>query len=419
MAVDTPARIAVLGAGPIGIEAALYARFLGYDVVVFERDGIASQVARWGHISMISQFGRSRSPLGLAALKCQDAGYRAPDDDRYLTGRQWIDEYFAPLCQTDLLADHVRLGQTVVAVGRGQCSKPNGSEGTRTEDDFWILLHEPDGSRSWETADVVIDATGQCGSPAGAGPGGLPAIGEAELAGQLEYRTPDLAGAARSQYAGKRVLLYGIDQWAAHTVSQLVALQREAPATQVTWVGNRLSDNPSGPILTIPDDPSSRRQELILAANCRATGPSPAFTFQDRSGIRHMACDPDNGVYDVEFIGSPTLESTGSQDHFDQVIINAGWRPDHRLTREMLVRFDARTERPVTPPVADCSWVDDDRAPGAILLSDEPDFYILGAKRHGRLAGFLFQQGLAQIRDLFALIGGRTNLDLYAGSAPQ
>ncbi|MEC9117285.1 MAG: FAD-dependent oxidoreductase, partial [Planctomycetota bacterium] len=34
MAIDTPATIAILGAGPIGLEAALYARFLGYEVTV-------------------------------------------------------------------------------------------------------------------------------------------------------------------------------------------------------------------------------------------------------------------------------------------------------------------------------------------------------------------------------------------------
>ncbi len=41
MAVDTPATIAVIGAGPIGLEAALYARFLGYDVRIYERDAVA------------------------------------------------------------------------------------------------------------------------------------------------------------------------------------------------------------------------------------------------------------------------------------------------------------------------------------------------------------------------------------------
>jgi len=45
MALDPPARIAVLGAGPIGLEAALYGRFLGYDVDVYERGAGVAHVA--------------------------------------------------------------------------------------------------------------------------------------------------------------------------------------------------------------------------------------------------------------------------------------------------------------------------------------------------------------------------------------
>jgi len=40
MAIDTPARLVILGAGPIGLEAALYARFLGYDVEIFEQESL-------------------------------------------------------------------------------------------------------------------------------------------------------------------------------------------------------------------------------------------------------------------------------------------------------------------------------------------------------------------------------------------
>ncbi|MEC7408834.1 MAG: hypothetical protein VYB72_08465, partial [Planctomycetota bacterium] len=33
---DPPGKIAVIGAGPLGIEAALYGRYLGYDVTIYE-----------------------------------------------------------------------------------------------------------------------------------------------------------------------------------------------------------------------------------------------------------------------------------------------------------------------------------------------------------------------------------------------
>ena len=50
------------------------------------------------------------------------------------------------------------------------------------------------------------------------------------------------------------------------------------------------------------------------------------------------------------------------------------------------------------------------------LVSPEPDFYILGAKSYGRTSSFLVSVGLQQIRELFALIGDREDLDLYAGA---
>jgi 2-polyprenyl-6-methoxyphenol hydroxylase-like FAD-dependent oxidoreductase len=88
MAIETPARIAVIGAGPIGLEAALYARYLGYDVDVYERGRVAENLLQWGHVRMFSPFGQNRSPLGLAALKAQDPAWQPPGDDELLSGRE-------------------------------------------------------------------------------------------------------------------------------------------------------------------------------------------------------------------------------------------------------------------------------------------------------------------------------------------
>src|SRR5688572_4183500 len=109
MAIDTPARLAILGAGPIGLEAALYARFLGYDVVVYEAGEVAASVRRWGHVRMFTPFGMNRSSLGLAATGAQDESYQPPAEDALLTGREWAEQYLLPLAATDLLADHLRL----------------------------------------------------------------------------------------------------------------------------------------------------------------------------------------------------------------------------------------------------------------------------------------------------------------------
>ncbi len=52
-----PIRCAVLGAGPVGLEPALYAAVLGMDVTVHERGKeIAASVRDWGHVRMFSPF---------------------------------------------------------------------------------------------------------------------------------------------------------------------------------------------------------------------------------------------------------------------------------------------------------------------------------------------------------------------------
>lgn len=52
-------------------------------------------------------------------------------------------------------------------------------------------------------------------------------------------------------------------------------------------------------------------------------------------------------------------------------------------------------------------------AAAAPLVLPEPNFYILGSKNQGNQSDFTIVDGLRQIRDLFALIGGRAGLDLY------
>jgi hypothetical protein len=48
------------------------------------------------------------------------------------------------------------------------------------------------------------------------------------------------------------------------------------------------------------------------------------------------------------------------------------------------------------------------------LLQPAVHGYILGAKSRSGVEGFSFVEGLRQIRDVFAILGGRADLDLYA-----
>ena len=93
MAVDTPAKIVVLGAGPIGLETALYGRALGLPVKVYEKGQVGSNLLDWGHIRLFSPWSYNRSPLGTRRL-VEEHGHGADVDETYCpTGRELVEHY--------------------------------------------------------------------------------------------------------------------------------------------------------------------------------------------------------------------------------------------------------------------------------------------------------------------------------------
>jgi len=60
---------------------------------------------------------------------------------------------------------------------------------------------------------------------------------------------------------------------------------------------------------------------------------------------------------------------------------------------------------------ADCLTIASSGA--ATLRTTEPNFFILGAKSYGRNSQFLLRTGFEQVRDAFAMITGKSDLDLY------
>ena len=164
MAVDTPARIVVIGAGPIGLEAALYARFLGYDVAIYERGRVADRVRCWEHVTMVTPWRLNVTSLGLAALRAQDTLWSPPAGDSLLTGRQWAAQYLVPLSQTDLLADNLFEKTEVLAVAREDLppAEPADHEDDDEQDEpsFTIRVRDATGRERRDTAHVVIDAAG-------------------------------------------------------------------------------------------------------------------------------------------------------------------------------------------------------------------------------------------------------------------
>ncbi|HEX5442669.1 MAG TPA: FAD-dependent oxidoreductase [Pirellulales bacterium] len=417
MAVDTPARIAVLGAGPIGLEAALYARYLGYDVDLYERGRVAENLLRWGHVRLFTPWRMNVSPLGVAALRAQDETWRPPPDDALLTAREFVDIYYRPLAHSDLLADSLRTDTNVTAIGRqGQLKGENVGSDARIFADFRILLRGTSGHELVETADVVIDATGAYGNHCWLGDGGIPAVGESAAAHDIEYGLPDVLGDERETYAGRHTLVIGAGYSAATSIVALAALATESPGTRIVWAARREpTDRDTGPIRLMPNDRLREREQLARAANTLAQ--SAAIDF--RPGTLVSAIErTDSNRLRVQLAGKHAGEI-----EVDRIIANVGYRPDNTLWSELQVHECYATGGPMKLAAAlarqtsaDC--LDQAAAGAQALINPEPDFYVLGAKSYGRDSRFLLAAGLTQIRELFSIIGDRAELDLYGTMAP-
>ena len=421
MAVDTPARVAVLGAGPIGLEAAIYARFLGYDVDIYERGRVAENLLRWGHVRLFSPFGMNRSALGLAALSAQDADWRPPPDNALLTGREIAEQYYIPLAMSDLLVDNLHQRTEVVAIGREGLLKGEhiGEDDVRIDAPFRILLRDRSDEHLTErlaTADVVIDATGTFGTHNWLGEAGIPAPGELAAFAAIEYGLPDVLGADREKYAHRHTLVIGSGYSAATTVVALEELARQAPYTSITWITRSPNPSAEGPIRLIPDDRLPERERLARAANRLAGDDCDHVTHWPETVVDALT-HPGDGSFVVQLKGRHAGEVS-----VDRMIANVGYRPDRRIYSELQVHECYATDGPMKLSAALCNQqsadcLDQTTGGAQTLLNPEPDFYILGAKSYGRNSRFLIATGLNQIRDLFTIIGDREDLDLYTSIA--
>jgi thioredoxin reductase len=385
MAKAGPLRIAVIGSGPIGLEAALYAKINGFQVAVYDRGGIADHVRLWGHARLFTPFSANVTSIGLKALLHEKPNRDLPAESDIVTGREYRDVYLVPLGESEQLLESLNLEQYVLQIGRNNISKKSEPDDSRKC--FRLLVRDVKGQERIDVADAVLDCSGNYSTPKWLGDGNIPAVGEMAARQHIAARLEDILGERKSYYAGRSIALIGDGYSAAETMCGLATLAEEHPATWVFWItrGQR-----GQPLPRLQSDPFKERDRLAVKANSLATRCDGNLEFHPQTFLDEVVCHGADRGFRIagRSNGKPVSWEV------ERVIANVGYRSDRSFCASL------RVDEPLGK-----------------FETREPGYYILGAKSWGHESGFLLRDGFEQIKQVFAAITGNSRLDLYSKKA--
>ena len=404
-----PARhtLAVIGAGPIGLEAALAAIDHGFDVHVFEQGEVASHPLAWGHVTMFTPWRMNVGPVSRAHL--ERAGWTMPEESALPTGRELVELYLAPLAKMPAFEKRIhRFAQVVHVSRRGALKGDRPGRGERREHPFRLLVRDQGGRESFLHAFALLDASGVYHRPNWAGDGGIPARSELALAPQMTYHLPDVTGAARPRFAGRRTIVVGGGASAATTIAALAALAGEVPGTGAVWSTRAAA----GALLPdLAGDPLAARRELFARARELAHGAHPAVSHVGGAVVEGIEFNSATHRYRVALrVGEETRV-----EEVDEVVVHNGYGPDTSITRELQAHECWATQGSMKlaaalPAASGANGGDCLQVPATgpeALEHPEPDFYVIGNKSYGRANTFLLDAGFRQARQVVDALAHR------------
>lgn len=393
-----PPHIAIVGAGPTGLEAALAAADAGRSFTLYEAgDAVAEHLLRWQHVRLFSPWELDLSPRMRSHLAA--AGRSAPSGEACPTGGA-LRAVLQQIAALPAVNHRLRLGARVLAIGREGLLKHQAiANPARATHPFRLLVLGADGVECIEHADIVLDCTGTYGQPNATGDGGIPAPGEAALGARVRRQIPDFE-AEEKTWAGQRILLVGAGHSAQTAACDLQRLVLKRPGTGVVWALRRTE----AVWPAIEDDALPARSALIAAAQQVAQAPPEGFCVHTGVVVERLAHDA-HGIH-------ATLRRQGGgcfEVAVDRIVSLTGFVPDHQLYRQLQVHECYATCGPIKLAAAllgesssDCL---EQSSHGADTLANpEPGFFILGAKSYGRNATFLMRVGWQQVAEVFALL---------------
>ena len=379
-------RIAVLGAGPTGLEAALAAFQRGWEVTVYESaPHVAGHVRAWGHVQLFTPWSMSVSPRTVAAVGL------APALDACPSGHE-LAEHLDRVAT--LLGDRVLTSTRVHAVARDGLLKSEeiGSD-ARGARAFRLLVSGPDGEERFERADVVLDCTGTYSNPQPMGAGGIPARGERRVSDRIVRQIPDVAEDP-ARWRGRDVLLVG-----AGNSAQTVARDLAGVGARVLWAVR--SEDPTWG--AVADDVLPSRAALVASSRRLAAG---ADGVELAAGVVVEQLAEVDGRLRV---GLTARDGSRREVDVDEVVSMTGAVGDASIYRQLQVHECYATEGPIGLAATLLGSAGGDclaqEAVGIdVLRNPEPRFFVLGMKSYGRNNTFLLRVGWEQVEEVFTAL---------------
>lgn len=393
---DRRPRVAIIGAGPVGLDAALAATNAGYLCDLYEAGPEAAHhVKRWGHVGLFSPWSMNLSERMRRATR-EVYGRELPDGDDCPTGHELHSSALAPVASVPAVAAGLHCNSRVIAVSReGLLKSDEIGTGKRREHPFRLLVHNERGEERIEHADVVVDASGVYGNPNTLGDGGIPAPGERKAQTAIVREIPDFA--ADPSWEGRRVLLVGGGHSAQTAAEGLAQLCEAGSGTTVVWALKGESEA----ISVQDDDALPERARLGRAANRIFGSPPPGFT-----ALRGTVVDLIRPTHDGLCVTLRGVGGDSTDVGVDRIVSLTGAVGDHTLYRQLQMHECWATTGPMKLAAAllgetsaDCLAQESHGV--ETLKNPEPDFYVLGAKSYGRNSTFLLRVGYDQVTEVF------------------
>jgi len=390
-------RVAILGSGPTGLDAALAAADQGWPFTIYEAGArAAANVRSWGHVRLFTPW--SLNVSARMARHLGDAGVAVPDGDACPTGDELCDRLLDPVAALPKVAQTLRTGARVVSVGRrGLLKHEEIATAERAAQPFRLLVSHDDGGEELAEADVVLDCTGTYGQPNSTGDGGIPAAGETALGHRIRRTVPDVTAEAQ-EWAGQAVLVVGAGHSAQTAAADLAAFARRHPGTEVVWAVR--SKNPTWG--EVADDSLPARAALVARSRALAGGDDAAVRLE--RGVVVEALHERDGRLAVTLRNGSATEVV-----VDRIVSLTGGVGDAAIYRQLQVHECYATGAPINLSAALLGAAGGDCLQQAshgvdALRSPEPSFFILGAKSYGRLNQFLLRVGWVQVDEVFAAL---------------